>query len=137
MALDDERQSPAWLGTLRERLIKQFTGNPNFYSDLKQQANHAAMKLLPQVQKQIDIEDSKEARFRVACLAAVAANAMELDVVGHEFSLSQLQNLLSKAEETEKPARSLPFILASSSAISGRSSAAIKAICCRAASLNL
>jgi uncharacterized protein with ATP-grasp and redox domains len=98
MAPDDERQSPAWIGTLRERLIKRLTNNPNFYDELKRQANDAAMNILPQFQQQIDMADSQQARFRLACLAAVTANAIELDVAGHEFSLSQLQNLLSKAE---------------------------------------
>jgi uncharacterized protein with ATP-grasp and redox domains len=98
MAPDDERQSPAWIGTLRERLIKQLTNNPNFYAELKQQANEAAMQIIPLFQKQIDLADSPRARFRMACLASVAANAIELDVAGHEFSLSQLQNLLNNAE---------------------------------------
>ncbi|MFX0116309.1 MAG: DUF89 domain-containing protein [Candidatus Hodarchaeota archaeon] len=98
MALDDERQSPAWIGTLRERLIKQLTNNLNFYAELKRQANEAAMKIIPQFQKQINMADSKQTRFRMACLAAVAANAIEFDVAGYEFSLSQLQNLMSKAE---------------------------------------
>jgi uncharacterized protein with ATP-grasp and redox domains len=96
---EDEQQSPAWLGTMRERLIKQLTGNPNFYAEVKQQANQAAMKQLPQLQKQIDTTDSQEAKFRIACVAAVAGNAMETEVIGHDFSLSQLKTLLTKAEE--------------------------------------
>jgi len=98
LAPNDEHQSPAWFGTLRERLIKKLTGNPDFYAARKQQANHAAMKLLLPFKQQINNAGSKRARFRIACLATVAANAMETDVVGHEFSLSQLQDLLSKAE---------------------------------------
>lgn len=95
---DDERQTPAWLGTLRERIIKRFSGNPDFYAAKKQQANDEAMKILPIIEKQINKACSKQERFRIACLAAVTANAMETEVLGHEFSLPQLQGLLNRTE---------------------------------------
>ncbi len=98
IASDDERQSPTWIGTLRERTIKRLTGNLDFYATQKQQANEEAIKLLPIIENQINKSHSKQERFRIACLVAVAANAMETGVFGHEFSLSQLQDLLGIAE---------------------------------------
>ncbi|MFQ5820667.1 MAG: DUF89 domain-containing protein [Candidatus Heimdallarchaeota archaeon] len=97
-APDDERQSPTWIGTLRERTIKRLTGNPDYYAAQKQQANEEAMKILPTFENQINKSRSKQERFRIACLAAVAANAMETGVFGHQFSLSQLHDLLGRAE---------------------------------------
>ena len=96
---DDERVSPAWLGTLRERIIRQLTGNPDFYSAGKAQANQEALKLLPPLELKLRKANSKQEKFRIACLAAVVGNAMETEVAGHEFSLSQLQELLNKAED--------------------------------------
>ncbi|MFQ6124445.1 MAG: DUF89 domain-containing protein [Candidatus Heimdallarchaeota archaeon] len=98
LAPDDERQTPAWIGTLRERTIKQLTENPDFYAAHKRQANDEAIKLLPHLEDQVNNARSPQERFRIACLAAVAANAMETGVFGHEFSLFQLQSLLGRAE---------------------------------------
>jgi len=95
---DDECQTPTWIGTLRERTIKRLTGNLDFYAAQKQQVNEEAMKILPTFENQIIKARSKQERFRIACLAAVAANAMEPGVFGHEFSLYQLHDLLDRAE---------------------------------------
>ena len=68
---DDERVSPAWLGTLRERIVRQLTGNPDFYNAGKDQANKEAMKLLLPLELKLRNAHSKREKFRIACLAAV------------------------------------------------------------------
>jgi uncharacterized protein with ATP-grasp and redox domains len=89
----------AVVGTMRDRLIKQVTGNLDIYAERKRLSNRAAMKLLPTVQRMLDAEASSERRFRRACLAAIVGNIIEFDIPQHEVNLANLDSLIARAEE--------------------------------------
>ena len=86
--------APAYLGTLRDRVIKRMVGKDP-YKELKKTANDLALKLLPQTKKTI-FERSKNPYecFREACKIAVVANSMEFDVSGYDFRLEDLEKTL-------------------------------------------
>jgi len=86
--------APAYLGTLRDRVIKRMVGKDP-YKELKKTANDLALKLLPQTKKTI-FEKSKNPYecFREACKIAVVANSMEFDVSGYDFRLEDLEKTL-------------------------------------------
>ncbi len=89
----------AVLGTMRDRLIKQISGNFDVYADRKRASNQAALELLPYVRGMIEKETTPEKRFRRACLAAIAGNIIEFDIPEHEVNLDELRQLIAKAEE--------------------------------------
>lgn len=85
---------PARLGTLRERLIKEITGNPDPYFSDKKRSNALGKRLAGQVEEVVRQEDSVEKRFALACRAAVLGNLIEFDIPGHDFSLEKLEHML-------------------------------------------
>ncbi len=89
----------AVLGTMRDRIIKQISGNFDVYSEKKRASNKAATELLPSLKNMIAKETSPENRFRKACLATIVGNVIEFDIPGHEFNLSEIMKLIAKAEE--------------------------------------
>jgi hypothetical protein len=90
---------PAILGTRRDRLIKEITGNPDPYAAKKKISNQKAMSLLPLVEKLVENETSVEARFRKACMCSVVGNIIEFDIPEHKFEFESIAKLLQKAEE--------------------------------------
>lgn len=90
---------PAIVGTLRDRLIKRMTGNPDPYKAVKELSNRAALRLLPWAERYIEDADDEFERFRRAGLCAIVGNAMEFDILGHEFKVEDLSGLLASAEQ--------------------------------------
>ena len=90
---------PADLGTLRERLIKEVTGNPDSYAKKKRLSNEAALKILPLAEKIVSEAKTTEDRFRKACLCAIVGNVIEFDIPGHELNFNDLEQLIMKAEK--------------------------------------
>ena len=90
---------PAEVGTMRERLIKRVTGNPDPYAKKKRLSNEAALKVLPLAERMISEANSPEDRFRRACLCAIVGNVMEFDIPGHDPHLEEIGSLLRRAEE--------------------------------------
>jgi len=113
---------PADLGTKRDRLIKQLTGNPDPYARSKKTSNERAVKLLPTVRKFVESSLNQQERFRKACLCAIVGNIMEFDIPGHNFTFSSLRKSLKdapkdlsvdnmdKAYELARKARSVLFL---------------------------
>ena len=89
----------AVLGTGRDRIIKQISGNLDVYAERKRLSNQAALKLIPLLQKTMENEPAPERRFRKACLAAIVGNIIEFDIPEHTINLKQLDELISHAEE--------------------------------------
>lgn len=89
----------AILGTMRDRIIKQVSGNPDIYAKKKHDSNQAASKLLPSIKNLIEKESLPAKRFRKACLAAIVGNVIEFDIPDHEFNLGQLRQLIVDAEK--------------------------------------
>jgi uncharacterized protein with ATP-grasp and redox domains len=88
---------PSHIGTDRDLLVQEMTGTDP-YKELKHQSNEMALSILPELQKLVDENDSPQQRFRTATLIAAAANAIEFDVAGREFSLSELRLILENVE---------------------------------------
>jgi hypothetical protein len=113
---------PADLGTKRDRLIKQLTGNPDPYARSKKTSNERAVKLLPTARKFVESSLNQQERFRKACLCAIVGNIMEFDIPGHNFTFSSLRKSLKdapkdlsvdnmdKAYELARKARSVLFL---------------------------
>ncbi len=90
---------PSVIGTMRERLIKEVTGNLDPCAERKRRSNYEAMKVLPVVEKTVSSELDGGLRFRKACLASIVGNIMEFHIPGHSFDYNQLSNLIHEAEK--------------------------------------
>ena len=90
---------PAIVGTMRDRLIKRMTGNPDPYRSVKEVSNKAALELVPWAEQYVNSAGDDFERFRRAGLCAIVGNAMEFDILGHEFKVEDLSGLLARAEQ--------------------------------------
>ncbi|MEM0216025.1 MAG: ARMT1-like domain-containing protein [Candidatus Bathyarchaeia archaeon] len=89
---------PAFIGTMRDRLIKKITGCNDPYKRNKKKCNENAMKLLPYARKIVEEGYTQRDRFKRACLCAIVGNIMELDIPGHTFTFKGLKKTLREAE---------------------------------------
>ena len=78
------------MGTKRDRIIRELTGNKDPYSRTKKAANERALKLLPNARKFVESGYTQQERFKKACLVAIVGNIMEFDIPGHKFTLDSL-----------------------------------------------
>jgi len=90
---------PAVIGTMRERLIKEVTGNPDPYAEKKKISNMEALKILPYAENIISSKQNDEERFRTAALVAIVGNIIEFGIPGHEFTFKEIKHLIRQAEE--------------------------------------
>ena len=81
---------PADIGTKRDRLIKDLTGNDDPYKISKKMSNDKAVKLLPYARKLVEEGYNQQERFKKACLCAVVGNILEFDIPGHCFTFRTL-----------------------------------------------
>ena len=88
---------PSHIGTDRDLLVQKMTGKDP-YESLKTMSNQMALGLLPELQRLVDEKGHPEDRFRTAALVAAAANAIEFDVSGRDFSLDELRKILDNVE---------------------------------------
>ncbi|MFW9957396.1 MAG: DUF89 domain-containing protein [Candidatus Odinarchaeota archaeon] len=88
---------PSHIGTDRDLLVQRMTGcDP--YKDLKHQSNLMALSIFPELLQLVEGFTEPASRFRIATLIAAAANAIEFDVSGREFSLSELKAIIDNVE---------------------------------------
>jgi uncharacterized protein with ATP-grasp and redox domains len=88
---------PSHIGTDRDLLVQEMTGNDP-YEELKHQSNEMALNILPELQKLVDEHEDPAKRFRTATLITAAANAIEFDVSGRDFSLDELREIIDNVE---------------------------------------
>jgi uncharacterized protein with ATP-grasp and redox domains len=88
---------PSHIGTDRDLIVQEMTGTDP-YAELKHQSNEMALSILPELQKLVDEHEDVESRFRKATLITAAANAIEFDVSGRDFSLDELRLILDNVE---------------------------------------
>jgi uncharacterized protein with ATP-grasp and redox domains len=88
---------PSHIGTDRDLLVQKMTGKDP-YESLKRMSNEIALSILPELQQLIEEQTNPEAQFRMGTLIAAAANAIEFDVSGREFSLEELREILNNVE---------------------------------------
>ena len=110
------------LGTKRDRLIRQFTGNNDPYKRSKKISNERAMRLLPKARKFVEEGYTQQDRFKKACLCTMVGNIMEFDIPGHKFTFSALAKSfreaakdlvvddIDQAYELAKKARSILYL---------------------------
>ncbi len=90
--------NPAYLGTKRDRIIKEKTGNPDPYLKKKKLSNQKALEILPIAKKIVSQELSIFFKFRKACLSAIVGNIIEFDLPENPFEFDNLKNLIKQAE---------------------------------------
>jgi uncharacterized protein with ATP-grasp and redox domains len=93
----DSDSVPSFIGTDRDLLVQKMTGKDP-YKDLKHESNVMALKILPELIKLVDEAKDPQSMFRTATLIAAAANAIEFDVSGRDFSLEELRHILDNVE---------------------------------------
>ncbi len=91
--------NPAYLGTKRDRLIREITGNPDPFKQRKQISNKKALETLPLAKSLVLKETSPELRFRKACLTSIVGNIMEFDIPDNPFKFTDLEELIQQAEK--------------------------------------
>jgi damage-control phosphatase, subfamily I len=89
----------AEIGTKRDRIIRELTGNKDPYKHNKKLANEKALKMLPHAKKYVATANNQQERFKKACLCAIVGNIMEFDIPGHKFTLSSLAGVLKEASK--------------------------------------
>lgn len=87
----------AELGTKRDKIIRELTGNRDPYHRTKKQSNEKAKQLLPYAQRFVDEGYNQQDRFKKACLCAIVGNIMEFDIPGHNFTLKDLRKTITDA----------------------------------------
>jgi uncharacterized protein with ATP-grasp and redox domains len=85
------------LGTKRDKIIRELTGNRDPYQRTKKQSNEKAKELLPFAKNFVDEGYSQQDRFKRACLVAIVGNIMEFDIPGHNFTLKDLRKTIKDA----------------------------------------
>ncbi|MFW9848503.1 MAG: DUF89 domain-containing protein [Candidatus Thorarchaeota archaeon] len=88
---------PSHIGTERDLLVQRMTGKDP-YKELKHLSNSMALSIFPELQSIVDEVSNKKERFRKATLITAAANAIEFDVAGREFSLDELRSVIDEVE---------------------------------------
>jgi uncharacterized protein with ATP-grasp and redox domains len=88
---------PSHIGTDRDLLVQRMTGKDP-YEELKRLSNSMALSIFSELQELVDESETQESRFRKAALIAAAANAIEFDVSGRDFSLEELRDILGRVE---------------------------------------
>jgi uncharacterized protein with ATP-grasp and redox domains len=91
--------NPAYLGTKRDRLIREITGNPDPFKKRKQLSNKKALETLPLAKSLVLKETSPQLRFRKACLSSIVGNIMEFDIPDNAFKFADLEELIRQAED--------------------------------------
>jgi uncharacterized protein with ATP-grasp and redox domains len=88
---------PADIGTKRDRLIKELTGNDDPYKRSKKISNEKALKMLPYARKIVEKGYNQHERFKKACLCAIVGNILEFDIPGHRFTFKTLTKSFREA----------------------------------------
>ncbi|MEM2942676.1 MAG: ARMT1-like domain-containing protein [Candidatus Bathyarchaeia archaeon] len=91
--------TPAYLGTIRDRAIKQASNNPDPFKEDKAASNEAALRLMPIVQDYVLNGADESQRLRRACLISIVGNAFEFGIRGYKFNYSDLPELIENAEK--------------------------------------
>jgi uncharacterized protein with ATP-grasp and redox domains len=89
----------AKLGTKRDKIIRELTGNRDPYQRTKKLSNQKAKELLPFAEKFVNEGYSQQDRFKKACLCAIVGNIMEFDIPGHNFTLKDLRKTIQDASK--------------------------------------
>lgn len=90
--------TPAYLGTIRDRAIKNASRNPDPFREDKIASNERALRLMPKAQDYVLRAPDRSQRFRRACLVSIVGNAFEFGIKGYEFDYDSLPRWIEDAE---------------------------------------
>lgn len=93
----DMHRTPPEMGALIYRLVREETGNPDPYKEIKHQFNQIAQDLWPDVMK---IYEASASPFETAVRLAIAGNIIDFGVgysVDHDLLLSTLNETLQQS----------------------------------------
>ncbi len=93
----NDESVPSNIGTDRDLLVQRMTGKDP-YKNLKHESNEMALGILPELRTLVEEAGDSRSRFRMAAMIAAAANAIEFDVSGRDFSLDELKHIMSNVE---------------------------------------
>jgi len=93
----NDESVPSNIGTDRDLMVQRMTGKDP-YEDLKHESNEMALGILPELRVLVENAGDSHSRFRMAALIAAAANAIEFDVSGRDFSLDELKHIIANVE---------------------------------------
>ncbi len=93
----NDESVPSNIGTDRDLMVQRMNGKYP-YEDLKQESNEMALGILPELRVLVENAGDSHSRFRMAALIAAAANAIEFDVSGRDFSLDELKHIIANVE---------------------------------------
>ncbi|MGY5874620.1 MAG: ARMT1-like domain-containing protein [Candidatus Thorarchaeota archaeon] len=93
----NEDSVPSHIGTDRDLIVQRMTGKDP-YEQLKKDSNIMALSILPELTSLVEEAQTPELRFRKAALIAAAANAIEFDVSGRDFSLDELRDIIARVD---------------------------------------
>jgi len=88
----------AQISTLRDRVIRKVTGNPDPYRLVKQASNAYAISRLHRAMEYVESGLDRQEKFKRACICAAVGNAVEFDIEGYAFQNQDLDRLLDQAE---------------------------------------
>ena len=83
--LGEERKSPAFFGTEREKIIKKWSGAKDPHKEVKSRSNAVAKGLLPEAYKFYNAAASTEDKIEALIRIAAAANSMEYGIKGYSY----------------------------------------------------
>ncbi|MHA1918091.1 MAG: damage-control phosphatase ARMT1 family protein [Candidatus Ranarchaeia archaeon] len=89
---------PAYLGTEREILLHEVTGNNDPYLELKKRSNKIGLEIIQYLQKEVEILDDYQ-MFRKSLIYSAASNSIEFNIKGHKIDLEKISEIIKLAEK--------------------------------------
>ena len=90
---------PAYLGTKRDRIVREITRNSDPYAQKKRLSNQKALEIRPLAERIIESSPTPKIRFRRALLCSIVGNVIEFDIPDHPFNFAELERLIEQSEK--------------------------------------
>jgi uncharacterized protein with ATP-grasp and redox domains len=91
--------TPAYLGTIRDRTIKETSKNPDPFHEEKIISNQRAIELLPLAKEYVQKAETSSIKFRKACLISIVGNAFEFGIKDYHFDYNDLPKWIEEVEK--------------------------------------
>jgi uncharacterized protein with ATP-grasp and redox domains len=91
--------TPAYLGTIRDRTIKETSKNPDPFHEEKSISNQRAIELLPLAKNYVQKAETPSDKFRKACLISIVGNAFEFGIKDYHFDYNDLPKWIEEVEK--------------------------------------